>query len=102
MKYFGTDGIRARVNNSFLKQNFALSLGEAVGMFVKKNNPTNSTILIGRDTRSSGDMLLQAFAQGLSNLNCQAISIGIVPTPGSCSKRDKQQKCTRCNDNRLP
>ena len=81
MKYFGTDGIRARVNNSFLKQNFALSLGEAVGMFVKKNNPTNSTILIGRDTRSSGDMLLQAFAQGLSNLNCQAISIGIVPTP---------------------
>ena len=81
MKYFGTDGIRDRVNNTFLNQNFALSLGEAVGMFVKKNNPTNSTILIGRDTRSSGEMLLQAFAQGLNNLDCQAISIGIVPTP---------------------
>ena len=67
MKYFGTDGIRARVNNSFLNQNFALNLGEAVGAFVKKNNPSNTNILIGRDTRSSGEMLLQAFVQGLNN-----------------------------------
>jgi phosphoglucosamine mutase len=81
MKYFGTDGIRAQVNNSFLNQNFALNLGEAVGAFVKKNNPSNRNILIGRDTRSSGEMLLQAFAQGLNNLGCTGTSIGIVPTP---------------------
>ena len=81
MKYFGTDGIRARVNNSFLNQNFALNLGEAVGAFVKKNNPSNTNILIGRDTRSSGEMLLQAFVQGLNNSGCKGTSIGIVPTP---------------------
>lgn len=81
MKYFGTDGIRAQVNNSFLNQNFALNLGEAVGAFVKKNNPSNTNILIGRDTRTSGEMLLQAFVQGLNNENCQGTSTGIVPTP---------------------
>ena len=92
MKYFGTDGIRAQVNNSFLNQNFALNLGEAVGAFVKKNNPSNTNILIGRDTRSSGEMLLQAFVQGLNNENCQGTSTGIVPTP-VLAHSVKNKKC---------
>jgi len=35
MKYFGTDGIRSKVNFSFLDKSFAVNLGEAVAKFIK-------------------------------------------------------------------
>ena len=81
MKYFGTDGIRSTVNGSFLNENFAVNLGEAVAKFVKKNSTEKMPIIIGRDTRKSGESLLKSFSQGLNNQGLFAVSAGIVPTP---------------------
>ena len=81
MKYFGTDGIRSSVNGSFLNENFAVNLGEAVAKFVKKNSTEKMPIIIGRDTRKSGESLLRSFSQGLNNQGLFAVSAGVVPTP---------------------
>jgi phosphoglucosamine mutase len=81
MKYFGTDGIRSKVNSSFLDQNFAVNLGEAVAKFIKSKSSRNNKVFIGRDTRPSGEMLLNGFMQGLKNEDLSGISVGVLPTP---------------------
>ena len=56
---FGTDGIRGK----FLQEitySLAYKVGYSIGLTLDRNNP----ILIGRDTRISGNILLQAIAQG--------------------------------------
>ena len=59
---FGTDGIRGRFNEE-ITCSLAYKLGYALGSTLEKNNP----ILIGRDTRISGDILLQAITQGIND-----------------------------------
>ena len=81
MKYFGTDGIRSKVNFSFLDKSFAVNLGEAVAKFIKSKSAINNKVFIGRDTRPSGKMLLNGFIQGLKNEGLSGISVGILPTP---------------------
>lgn len=79
-KYFGTDGVRG-VANKDLTAELAFKIGKAVGYnFRKKNGETN--ILIGKDTRLSGDMLESALISGLCSVGSNAIKVGIVPTPG--------------------
>ena len=56
-------------------------MGEAVAKFVKKNSTEKMPIIIGRDTRKSGESLLKSFSQGLNNQGLFAVSAGIVPTP---------------------
>ena len=58
---FGTDGIRGRFNEE-ITYPLAYKVGYALGSTLEKKNP----ILIGRDTRISGDILLQAITQGLN------------------------------------
>ena len=58
---FGTDGIRGRFNEE-LTYSLAYKVGYALGSTLEKKSP----ILIGRDTRISGDILLQAITQGIS------------------------------------
>ena len=81
MKYFGTDGIRATVGESFLNEEFAFALGYALGKFIEMNSQIGSDVLIGRDTRPSGESLLKAFQQGLARCGIKGVSVGIVPTP---------------------
>ena len=57
---FGTDGIRGRFNEE-ITYSLAYKVGYAIGLTFEKKNP----ILIGRDTRISGDVLLQALTQGI-------------------------------------
>ena len=52
---FGTDGIRGRFNKD-LTYSLAYKVGYALGVLTKTNNP----ILLGRDTRVSGYILLEA------------------------------------------
>ena len=66
MKYFGTDGIRATFNETFLNEDFAIALGVALGSFMEENAIIGKQVLIGRDTRPSGEKLLAAFCQGLA------------------------------------
>lgn len=81
MKYFGTDGIRATFKNSFLNEDFAFSLAQALASFMLKNKIKGKEVLIGRDTRPSGKLLQNAFCQGLHERGFIGISAGMIPTP---------------------
>ena len=73
---FGTDGIRGRYNKE-ITYSLAYKVGYALGSTLEKKNP----ILIGRDTRISGDILLQAITQGIYESGTKFINLGICPTP---------------------
>jgi len=73
---FGTDGIRG-VFNKEITYDLAQKIGYAFGII---NNDTQK-VLIGRDTRVSGNLLLEALSNGLNQSGKEVIDIGICPTP---------------------
>ncbi len=73
---FGTDGIRGRFNEE-LTYSLAYKVGYALGSTLEKEGP----ILIGKDTRISGDTLLQAITQGINESGKKFLNLGICPTP---------------------
>jgi phosphoglucosamine mutase len=73
---FGTDGIRGRFNEE-ITYSLAYKVGYALGLNLKNNNP----ILIGRDTRISGDILLLGITKGINASGKEFINLGICPTP---------------------
>jgi len=73
---FGTDGIRGRFNEE-ITYSLAYKVGYALASTLENKNP----ILIGRDTRISGDILLQAITQGINDSGKKFINLGICPTP---------------------
>ena len=73
---FGTDGIRGRFNKE-ITYSLAYKVGYALGSQLENNNP----ILIGRDTRISGDILVQAVTKGINASGKKFINLGICPTP---------------------
>jgi len=73
---FGTDGIRGRFNEE-ITYSLAYKVGYALGSTLEKENP----ILIGRDTRISGDILHKAITQGINESGKKFINLGICPTP---------------------
>jgi len=73
---FGTDGIRG-IFNKEITYDLAQKIGYAFGVI---NNDTQK-VLIGRDTRVSGDLLLEALSNGLNQSGKEVIDIGICPTP---------------------
>ena len=79
-KYFGTDGIRGKVGRLPITVDFALKLGNAVGKVLVSNGHAQQVIL-GQDTRASGDMLKSAFISGVTAAGVDVINLGVVPTP---------------------
>ncbi len=79
-RLFGTDGIRGTVGVWPLVPEFFLKLGYAVGT-VLNHKTKKATLLIGRDTRQSGQMLQSAFMAGLLAKGVDVIDAGVVPTP---------------------
>lgn len=80
-KLFGTDGVRGKAG-ALLTAELALKLGQAAGQaFLKANNGKVGTVIIGRDTRISGQMLEAALTAGLTSVGVQVVSVGVVPTP---------------------
>ena len=73
---FGTDGIRGRVG-SVVTPALALQLGFWCGQVL----PAGGPIVIGRDSRSSGPMLVAALAAGLTAAGREVFDIGLCPTP---------------------
>ncbi len=73
---FGTDGIRGKFNEE-ITYSLAYKVGYALGSTLVKKSP----ILIGRDTRISGDILLQAITKGINESGNKFINLGICPTP---------------------
>ena len=80
VRIFGTDGVRG-IANSELSCDLAFKLGRAGAMVLAKNN-SRPKILIGRDTRISGDMLESALVAGLCSMGADVVCAGVIPTPG--------------------
>lgn len=78
-RLFGTDGVRG-VANSELTPELAFNLGKA-GAFVLSKNQQRPIVLIGKDTRISGDMLEDAISAGILAMGGNVIKVGILPTP---------------------
>ena len=78
-RLFGTDGVRG-VANSELTPELAFNLGKA-GAFVLGKSAQRPVIIIGKDTRISGDMLEEAICAGILAMGGDVIRAGILPTP---------------------
>lgn len=83
-KLFGTDGVRG-VANLELKGELAFKLGRIGGYYLTKNSEQEKpVVIIGKDTRLSGDMLEAALMAGLTSVGIDVYRLGIIPTPGVC------------------
>lgn len=76
-RLFGTDGIRG-VANVDLRPPLAYALGRAVA---HRLAPGGGSILVGQDTRRSGDMLVAALVAGATSMGADVHRLGVVPTP---------------------
>jgi phosphoglucosamine mutase len=81
-RYFGTDGIRGVAGTSPMTAEFAFLVGVAAAEALKGAGRDAPTVLIGRDTRRSGQMLLAALSAGLTSRGAHAVELGVLPTPG--------------------
>ena len=79
-KYFGTDGARG-IANKELSCEFALKLGRAAAQVLIEKSGKGATVIIGKDTRISCDMLEGALTCGLCSVGANVILLGVVPTP---------------------
>ncbi|KKI85513.1 phosphoglucosamine mutase [Shouchella clausii] len=79
-KYFGTDGVRG-VANSELTPELAFKLGRAGG-YVLTKEAAQPKVLIGRDTRISGEMLEASLVAGLLSIGAEVMRLGVISTPG--------------------
>jgi len=80
-KLFGTDGIRGIANEYPMTAELAMKVGKAVAL-IFKGLDGQSKIVIGKDTRLSGDMLEHAIASGVCTMGVDVYLTGILPTPG--------------------
>ena len=80
-KLFGTDGIRGITNQHPMTAEVALNVGRAIA-YLSKRKGHSPRIVIGRDTRLSGDMFESAIISGVCSMGVSAISVGVIPTPG--------------------
>lgn len=78
-RLFGTDGVRGIANDE-LTADLAYKLGRA-GAFVLTEGAHKPKILVGMDTRISGDMLEAALVSGILSVGAEAICVGVIPTP---------------------
>lgn len=78
-KLFGTDGIRAVAGQSPLDYSSVYALGKALISLLKEGG-LKPRVIIGRDTRESGEWLEQALFQGINEGQGEAVSVGIIPT----------------------
>jgi phosphoglucosamine mutase len=76
-RLFGTDGIRG-VANLELKPSTAFALGRATAHRLVE---PGGSIVVGQDTRRSGDMFVTAIAAGATSMGVTVHSVGVVPTP---------------------
>lgn len=79
-RLFGTDGVRG-IANLDLTPKLAFELGRA-GAYILGESKTSPLIVIGKDTRVSGDMLESALAAGICSVGGIVLKVGVIPTPG--------------------
>lgn len=79
-RLFGTDGIRGKANEPPMTPETAMAVGRAVACVCRRDG--KARIVIGRDTRASGDMLESALASGICSAGVDVGLLGVIPTPG--------------------
>lgn len=83
-QFFGTDGIRGKANVYPLTADFVVRLGQAVAeVFLENRGDSREwpTVVIGKDTRQSGDMFESAISAGLNSRGIDVRLAGFIPTP---------------------
>ena len=83
LKYFGTDGVRG-VANKTLTPELAFRLGRTGGAILTRHaNDENKkpVVIVGRDTRISGEMLQQAIIAGFLSVGIDVLRLGVITTP---------------------
>ena len=79
-RLFGTDGVRGEANVTLLPE-MAYRLGRAATIYFGKESDEQPLIIIGRDTRISGEMFESALTAGICSAGGRAMLAGIIPTP---------------------
>ena len=78
-QFFGTDGIRGRVNQKPMTVETALRLSIAAARCFAPDG--GREVIVGRDTRRSGEMIEAAVVAGLCSMGLTPVRLGVVPTP---------------------
>ncbi len=81
-KYFGTDGIRGKVNNSKINGEMFFKFGLAAGTYFKNLKKKKQIAIIAKDTRLSGYTLEPALVSGLASAGMHVFTLGPLPTNG--------------------
>ncbi|MFC1505312.1 phosphoglucosamine mutase [Thermodesulfobacteriota bacterium] len=81
-KLFGTDGIRGVANTDPMTPEMGVKVGRAVAYYFNQEELAHAHIVIGKDTRISGDMLEQALAAGICAMGVDVQFVDVLPTPG--------------------
>ena len=79
-KLFGPDGIRGVVGEN-LTADMAFRVGQAVATVLKEDKGSRPTVVIGKDTRVSSDMLEAALVAGICSVGGDVKPVGTIPTP---------------------
>lgn len=79
-RLFGTDGIRG-IANEELTPALAMQLGQVGAYVLTKEKEHKPTIMVGCDTRISGDMLANALMAGACSVGANCVYVGVIPTP---------------------
>ena len=79
-KYFGTDGIRGRTNETPMTAEIAMKVGQAAGAHFLRGEHRHR-VVIGKDTRLSGYMMESALIAGFTSVGMEVVMVGPMPTP---------------------
>ena len=79
-RLFGTDGVRG-IANEELTPLLAMQLGQAGAYVLTKEKEHKPTMMVGCDTRISGDMLANALMAGACSVGANCVYVGVIPTP---------------------
>ncbi|MGD9678196.1 MAG: phosphoglucosamine mutase [Vulcanibacillus sp.] len=78
-KYFGTDGVRG-IANVELTAELVYRLGR-MGAYILTKSSSNPTIVVGRDTRISGELIEHALVAGILSIGVNVVKLGVISTP---------------------
>ena len=81
-KYFGTDGIRGKVNDKKINGEMFFKFGLASGLYFKNQKKNKQVAIIAKDTRLSGYTLEPALVSGLTSAGMHVFTLGPLPTNG--------------------
>lgn len=79
-RYFGTDGIR-RIANTELTPELVYKVAKSAAYVFEKHEKRTPLVLIGKDTRLSGNLIECSMTAGLLSYGANVIHLGVIPTP---------------------